>query len=102
MNSKLTAISEMRKASEDFINKKITYEVFSKIMSPFLGGVFDPLEDEIEELNTTQKKEVEFYSKYNGGEFGEYDMLLPNYNNIDSIESYRKTYEKEFNKIKKV
>ena len=92
----------MRKASEDFINKKVTYEIFSKIMSPFLGGTFDPLEDEIEELNTSQKREVEFYSKYRGGEFGEYDMLLPNYNNIDSIEKYRKIYEQEFNKIKKV
>ena len=98
------AVEQMRIASEQFIARELSFEAFQAKMSPFLGGTFDPLDWEIADIDPSLQKEVLFYSRYLGGEFGEHDHLLPESHggNIASEEEYRSVYAKHYTEIRKV
>ena len=113
MNKKIETIDAMRKLSEDFIFRSIGLDEFLKQMGSYLGTEFDPLDQEVEELDEKLKKEVIFYSKYTGGEFDEHDDLIPKNKNwkygendkqcgwIDK-DKYKEVYRKEYQKIRNI
>ena len=71
-------------------------------MSPYLGGVFDPLDWPLEGLDRCLQDEVSFYSRFLGGQFGEHDALLPKHRggNAASVEEYRAAYAKKYRRIR--
>ena len=100
---RLAAISQMRAISEKFIAGELAFDDFFSQMSPYLGGVFDPLDWQLEGLDSCLQDEVRFYSKHLGGEFGEHDVLLPKQRGgrAASVRKYRTTYAKEYRRMRK-
>lgn len=75
-NKKRSALGEYRKIAIRYVNGDLNWfeywEKYSEIM-----GVFDPLDFELEGMAENEKKEILFYVKWHGGEFGESKDIIP-------------------------
>jgi len=103
IEEKLAAIRQMRVISERFIAGELPFDDFVAQMEPYLGGIFDPLDWQLDELDPALQDEVRFYSKFLGGEFGESDALLPRQRGgeVASVAEYRTSYAEEYRRVRK-
>lgn len=71
------AIFEMRRISEGLITGKVDFATFYETVASNLGNHFDPLDESLSSVDLHVQKELELYSRFTGGEFGEHKSMLP-------------------------
>ncbi len=67
----------MRLCIKDYLNNKLDFVEFYDFLKSELGSEFDPFEESINDLSVELKNEINFYSQYTGGEFGETEYIIP-------------------------
>ena len=70
------AIARMRRLVERFIATEIDYATFFPALCKCFAP-FDPLHMHLDGLSTTDERDLRFFYKWAGGEFGESDDLIP-------------------------
>jgi len=102
LKEKLEALRTYREYAIRYVEMKIGWEEFWEKFAEIMGP-FDPLDLALVDLDKDQRKEVLFYVKWHGGEFGESEDKIPKRSNWEygkSIEPYSwidtHTYYKEF------
>ena len=110
VESKLVAIINIREFCSKYLSGEICLEDFYSRISNELGNEFDMVEETVSDLHPLLQTEVLFYSRITGGEFGEYENILPKNKNWEygkskekygwiNVVKYKEMFQNEYSKI---
>lgn len=102
-DDRIEDLQRARALAEAFAAREIRFVPFYEGLTFILGATFDGLDSQLHGLPTAVQREVQFYSGWTGGEWGETKGRLPKrsgWNYGEDVEPYawidHEAYQREF------
>ncbi len=76
-DDRLEDVRRARKLAEDFVAGNTGFLPFYEGRRFILGATFDGLDSQLQGLPKAVQREVRFYSRWTGGEWGETEDMIP-------------------------